>query len=149
MKQNRRLLIAAAIILSAMPVFWMGLILFVQFFNVIGLDPPYWREFACAALFWVGFASSLVFARRCFAGDLRAALSPVLMLAIMVGIAGGIAEELILVNNPKTQFPLGFFELAPLSWLVAGVVASLLPNPALNADVPPAGLRPGSGPPVS
>ena len=149
MKLSRLLLIAAAVILSAIPVFWMALILYVQFFNLVGLDPPYWREFVSAALFWVGFAASLVFAKRCFASGLDAAFSPVLILTIILGIVGGIAEELILVHNPKTSFAIGFFELAPVSWVVAGFVASMLPNPAVNTDGPPAGLRPPDGPPVT
>ena len=32
---------------------------------------------------------------------------------------------------------------------IASGARDMLPNPALNADVPHAGLRPGSGPPVS
>jgi hypothetical protein len=51
---------------------------------------------------------------------------------IAVGIAGGISEEVMLLDNAKVSFPIGFFEIAPLSWIIAGVIATKLPNPSLN-----------------
>jgi len=126
MRAIRLLLVAGAITLSVVPASWMTLLFLTQSIELVGSTPPYWREFLAVVLFWAGFIASLVFAKRCFAAGLGAALSPPLLLMIVLGISAGIAEEFILASDPEFHFAIGYFELAPMSWVIAGVTAAWL-----------------------
>ena len=122
-------LIAAAA--SAVPAVWMAILAVVQFGN-LWMQPPYVREFPAIAGFWVGFVAAVVFFVVCLKSGLKLALSPYLLIPIAVGIVGGISEEVMLLDNAKVSFPIGFFEIAPLSWIIAGVIATKLPNPLMQ-----------------
>ena len=110
---------------SALPVLWMAVLATVQFAN-LWMDPPYFREFIAIAAFWIGLVAAIAFFRRCVTTGVRSAISPWLIAAILLGIVGGVAEELMLLDNAKTSFAIGFFELAPLSWVAAGIVGAKL-----------------------
>ena len=109
----RPLLVIVALALSALPVLWMTVLASTQYGN-LWLEPPHWREFPCIVAFWIGFAAAIVFARRCFIGRSAFAGSAGLLVLIGVGVVGGISEEIMLLNNAKTPFPIGYFELATL-----------------------------------
>jgi hypothetical protein len=55
-----------------------------------------------------------------------------LLVSIGVGLVGGIVEEVMLRDIAKAAFPIGFFEIAPLSWIIAGVITTKLPNPSIQ-----------------
>jgi hypothetical protein len=113
------LLAAAA---SALPSFWMAILAVAQFGN-LWMQPPYVREFPAIVGFWLGFASAVAFFAVCINKGLGRT-STYLLIPISIGIVGGIAEEVMLLDNAKVSFPIGFFEVAPLSWVIAGVVAA-------------------------
>ena len=127
-------LIAAAV--SAIPCFWMAILAVAQYGN-LWMQPPYIREFPAIVAFWLGFISAVGFFCVCVRRGLRRALSPLLLIAVGIGIIGGIAEEIMLLNNSKLSFPVGFLEIAPLSWVIAGVFVSKLPGKSLR---PPANI---------
>jgi len=130
MRTLRLILGLVALGVSAVPLVWMAILAVAQFGN-LWMHPPYVREFPAIAAFWIGFAASIVFFWLCLTKGLKRALSPYVLLPICVGIIGGIAEEVMLLDNAKVSFPIGFFEIAPLSWMIAGVIATKLPNPSL------------------
>jgi hypothetical protein len=111
--------IAVPVAVSALPAAWMAYLAFVQSTN-LGLSPPYWRELAFIAAFWVGLLASVAFAHRCFVDAQSLPRSALLLGLVTVGITGGIEEE------TKMAFPLGFFELAPISWVLSGLLARRL-----------------------
>ena len=119
------LLAAAA---SALPCIWMAILAVAQFGN-LWLQPPYVRELPAIVAFWVGFVGAIAFFGVCIKKGVGRAASAYLLIPIGIGILGGIAEELMLLDNAKVSFPIGFFEIAPLSWLIAGVFAAKLKRP--------------------
>ena len=121
-------LIAAAA--SAVPAAWMAILAVAQFGN-LWMQPPYVREFPAIACFWLGFVAAVIFFVVCLKGTLRHALSPWLLIPIGVGLVGGIVEEVTLFDNARVSFPIGFFEIAPLAWIIAGVIATK-PNPSMQ-----------------
>ena len=134
MRATRALLTIAALIVSIVPLLWMVVLTITQLGN-LGLNPPYWREIVYIVPFWIGFVSAVVFARRCFVSAPNFVWSPLLISLILVGLAGGIGEELILFNNAKFSFPIGFFELAIASWVIAGLIARKLPRSRITSKV--------------
>jgi hypothetical protein len=110
---------------SALPCIWMAILAVAQFGN-LWLQPPYVREFPAILGFWLGLVSAVAFFVVCVNKGLRRAASPYLLIPIGVGLLGGLAEELMLLDNAKVSFPIGFFEIAPLSWVIAGVLAAKL-----------------------
>ncbi len=120
-----------ALALSAMPLFWAAIILDTQFGN-LWMTHLYWREFPAVLAFWVGFVASLEFFRRCLVNSLTYALSPILLVLISIGLAGGIAEEVMLWDNSKVSFPLGYFEVAPVSWVIVGYICAKMSAFAIN-----------------
>ncbi len=125
MRSNALILGIVAAALSVLPLFWMSILAVVQFGN-LWMEHPYVREFLAIAAFWFGVVGAVMFFGVCVRKGLKPALSPYLLVPIIVGIAGGVAEEIMLLHNPKASFPIGFFELAPVSWFVAGVVVAKL-----------------------
>ena len=109
----------------------MAILAVAQFGN-LWMQPPYVREFPAIACFWLGFVAAIIFFVVCLKGTLRHALSPWLLIPIGVGLVGGIVEEVMLLDNAKVSFPIGFSEIAPLSWIIAGVIATKLPNPSMQ-----------------
>ena len=101
-------------------------ILGVAQFGNLWMQPPYVREFPAIVGFWLGLAAAIVFFVVSVKKGLKRAMSPYLLALIGIGALGGIAEELMLMDNTKVSFPLGFFEIAPLSWVLAGIVAAKL-----------------------
>jgi hypothetical protein len=120
-----------AAVASAMPLLWMAILAVAQFGN-LWMQPPYVREFPAIACFWLGFVAAAIFYVICLKRTLRDAMSPWLLIPIGVGLLGGIVEEVLLLHNAKTSFPIGFFEIAPLSWIIAGVIATKLPNRSIK-----------------
>ena len=116
-------LLASAV--SALPCIWMAVLAVAQFGN-LWMQPPYVREFPAIVAFWLGLAAAIVFFVACVNKGLKRAVSPYLLALIGIGLLGGVAEELMLMDNAKVSFPLGFFEIAPLSWVIAGIVAAKL-----------------------
>jgi hypothetical protein len=101
----------------------MAILAVAQFGN-LWMQPPYVRELPAIVGFWLGFAAAIVFFVVCVNKGLKRALSPYLLALIGFGLLGGVAEELMLMDNAKVSFPIGFFEIAPLSWVIAGIVAA-------------------------
>jgi hypothetical protein len=91
-------------------------------------DTPYRDEFPFIVLFWVGFVAACVFAYSCFTRTLSKQRAMLLGALLALGVVGGIMEEIGSIHDTKTSFPLGFFELAPLSWAAAGMISRLWPN---------------------
>ncbi len=108
----------------------MAILAVAQFGN-LWMQPPYVREFPAIACFWLGFVAAVIFFVVCLKGTLRHALSPWLLIPIGVGLVGGIVEEVMLFDNARVSFPIVFFEIAPLAWIIAGVIATK-PNPSMQ-----------------
>ena len=128
MKTGALILGLLASVASALPCIWMAILAAAQFGN-LWMQPPYVREFPAIVAFWLGFAGAIVFFAVCAKKGLRRAASPYLLGLIGIGLLGGIVEEVMLLDNAKVSFPLGFFEIAPLSWVIAGIVAAKLKRP--------------------
>jgi hypothetical protein len=114
-----------ALAASALPCTWMAILAVAQFGN-LWMQPPYVREFLAIVGFWLGLAAAVLFFALCVSKGLKRAVSPYLLVPIGIGLLGGVAEELMLMDNAKASFPLGFFEIAPLSWVIAGIVVAKL-----------------------
>ena len=140
----RLLVILAAVLASALPLLWMAILFVAQSGNVTG-PTQYWDEFPFIVAFWVGFAAASVFAASCFTQKLTRRRILLLTPFILLGIVGGVAEEIILGSDAKVSFHIGFFELAPLSWVVAGLVARLWPNKWFQPTSQPRVARLGRG----
>ena len=110
-----------ATIISALPCALMAVIAYTQFGN-LWLQPPYVREFPATLGFWLGFSASVAFFVVCVNRGLRRAASVYLLVPIAMGIGGGVAIEIMSRGDPKIVFPIGFFEIAPLSWVIAGII---------------------------
>jgi hypothetical protein len=112
-----------AAIASALPCLWMAILAVAQFGN-LWMQPPYIREFPAILGFWLGFVAAVAFFVVCVRKGLRRAASIYLLVPIALGLVGGVAEEVMLLDNAKVSFPLGFFEIGPLSWIIAGFIAA-------------------------
>jgi hypothetical protein len=126
-------ILLAASLLSAMPVLWMAILFLTQSNNFFA-ETPYRDEFPNIVLFWVGFVAACAFAYSGFTRTLSARRILVLGPLVALGIVGGVMEEIKLLHDAKIAFPIGFFELAPLCWVAAGISAKLWPNKVLKNE---------------
>ena len=148
-------LVVIAVIASLLPAFWISAALCVPFLNLytwrihasLGLSKWQYVLLQCAHLLRaVGITLGAVLSVRFAIRSIRSRhlhISPAFVLALLVAVACGVHLEATSDKAPPWRFPLGFFEIPALSWVVVGIVASRSSNIAVQ-ETGARDARPGS-----
>lgn len=132
------LLLLIAGVLSAIPILWLAFFTYTAAGHIFlyGLFDYYAGGSLIPAIgAWLGVVSAVVFARTALVSRSLASLrSPFLIAGLLLGLSGGTAIEIMVWDNPKVGFPITFFSWPIVCFVIVGLIAPKLPNPALNTD---------------
>jgi hypothetical protein len=131
---GQSLTIGVAILLAAMPVFWLFLATWNAIDGAISMPRLFLGWASAYVAWWLGFLASLVFARRCATRAERPWKRWGLLLPLTAGLIAIVWLEVQSWHDAKHLFPPGFF-LAPYVIAIgAGWIIRMLSNNTPHSD---------------
>ena len=138
MRTIRALTIGAATLVSIFPLAWLALMTYGGFANVefYGWIHGYTAGYLLSSIAcWSAFAASVTFCALAWKYSARVAIQTSgVRAALVAGVIGDLTISWLTWDNPKLWFPPTFFMWPAAAFIGAGLVRSMLPNPALNTD---------------
>jgi hypothetical protein len=125
-------LLIVAVVLSAVPIFWLALFTYNAVTNVplFGFFKYYSVGYLVAAAgAWVGLGTAAAFSRKALRSRSLAGIrSPLMIAGLLAGLVGFAAIEVSVWSNPQLAFPPGFFVWPMLCFVAIGLLAPRLPR---------------------
>jgi peptidoglycan/LPS O-acetylase OafA/YrhL len=131
---TQSLAIGVAILLAAVPVFWIAVLTWNAFDGLTSMPKHYIAWSSAYAVWWVGFGAAIVFARKCSARGQRPWRQLTILLPFAAGLIAVAWLEVQSWSDPKHLFPPGFFAAPYVIAAGAGWVVRMLSNPTVETD---------------
>lgn len=128
----------AAALLSAVPLLWLAVITYSSISNIeyFGwFDGETAGYFLAAVACWSALLASVAFCVIAWDHGISHAFRiPWIMWPLIAGVGGDLVICWLTWNSPKLWFPPTFFMWPAATFIFAGLLRKMLPNPALNTD---------------